>query len=1502
MWQFVCSRIFIAIVFFGAAHGLFVVGPKYIRPNQEYKLVIANHNPAHETVNLMLRIGGEADNGQPLVIRPNKVVLKRSSTAESTFKIPEKLPPGQYKVIIEGTEGFSFHEEAELMHQSKSVSGLIQINKPVFKAGDTVQFRVIVLDTDLKPPTHVESIQVTIRDAQGNLIRKWSTAKLYAGVFDGDLPISSSPMFGTWSIAVQMDEEELVSKTFEVKEYVLSSFGLQVIQSGFPLEVQQCVNLTIVVKDHFGKLVRGSAKFELYLEEDTLDHNRSVELYGMEQVQLKFNKSFDVVDDASNVRVRVTFTEQYTNRTETKEIEVPVYKHPYRVELIPSKPQFLPGHAFPCVLKFTYHDGRPAAGIRGTVEEFALEFKITATSDKDGVIEFELRPNKTSESMEIQFSNDAIDFSEIVNKGEASSNVRHTLTMRAPVVAKLNEVMKNKVKCSEKMTFLVYYMLSKGNIIASGFRTISSKKSYTLDITTTERMMPKTKLVVATVVQRTLVYDYQDIEIGDFHNGFNLSIDENEIKPGRQIVLTVTGRPGSYVGLASYDASLASTMLGLQTDAIEKVIRVLPESLVQQKVETQMFCSREPNRTMYTFNLGISNKADQHSEKIAFRLNPNILTNVIQNLDNLIKLPTGCGEQNMINFVPNIIALDYLKAMISTNTSFGKLIEQSTDFLRKGYQNQMEYRKDDGAFSVFQHRDGSVFLTAFVAKSMQAASKHIDVDKPMIDKAYAWLASKQDRTGRFDEVGYIYDKEIQGGLRNGIALTSYVLIALLEHPELKTKYEQIVRKGLNYLDSKFSSIDNAYDLSLATYALMLSDHSRNNQALNKLIAMSTYVSKTDERYWNTTNNIEATAYALLSFVQANKYQEAIPMMHWLLNQRTETGSFGGTQNTFVGLQALTTFAKNICPFENEYSADLKLEQKNHKKFRMNTNEVSIGSYNAIEKVIRVLPESLVQQKVETQMFCSREPNRTMYTFNLGISNKADQHSEKIAFRLNPNILTTVIQNLDNLIKLPTGCGEQNMIKFVPNIIALDYLKAMISTNTSFEKSIEQATDFLRKGYQNQMGYRKKDGAFSVFHSEDGSVFLTAFVAKSMQAASKHIDVDKPMIDKAYAWLASKQDSTGRFDEVGYIFDKEIQGGLRNGIALTSYVLIALLEHSELKTKYEQIVWKGLSYLDSKFSSIDNAYDLSLATYAFMLSDHSRRHQSLDKLIAMSTFVRKTDERYWNTTNNIEATAYALLSFVKANKYQEAIPMMHWLLNQRYETGSFEGTQNTFVGLQALTTFAKNICPFQNEYFADLKIEQKNHKNFRMNNNEDSIGSYSEIPKNTRTLEVDVGGKGFGLLEVIYEYTLNLQNFSHRFDLSLQKQDTGSDYALELRVCASFIPIGTDTRSNMALVEVNFPSGYVAEPNPISQATKGNPIEKIELRFGGSAVVVYYMNMGSEKNCFTVTAYKRFKVALIHSAFVTVYDYYDTDLNAIKVYDIKSQTICEICEKGSCPEC
>lgn len=49
-----------------------------------------------------------------------------------------------------------------------------------------------------------------------------------------------------------------------------------------------------------------------------------------------------------------------------------------------------------------------------------------------------------------------------------------------------------------------------------------------------------------------------------------------------------------------------------------------------------------------------------------------IMGPVLTNLNNLVRMPTGCGEQNMIGFVPNIFVLKYL-------TSIGKVTKDIQD-------------------------------------------------------------------------------------------------------------------------------------------------------------------------------------------------------------------------------------------------------------------------------------------------------------------------------------------------------------------------------------------------------------------------------------------------------------------------------------------------------------------------------------------------------------------------------------------------------------------------------------------------------------------------------------------------------------------------------------------------------------------------------------------------------------------------------------------------------
>ncbi|XP_049293332.1 CD109 antigen-like [Anopheles funestus] len=1338
MWQFIRLRILTVILFAAAAHGILVVGPKFIRANQNYTVVISNFNTNLNKVDLMLRIEGHAEDGQNVLNITKSVDVRKQMNRMINFNMPKDLSTGYYKITIDGQRGFSFHKEADLVYLSKTVSGLIQIDKPVFKPGDTVQFRVIVLDTELKPSTRIKTVQVMIRDPQNNVVRQWSSARLYAGVFENNLQIAPTPMLGIWNISVLVDGEVLVSKTFEVKEYVLSSFDVEVVPTVIPLEEHQSLSLTIAAHYHFGKPVKGHVKVELYLEDDKRDQVKEFDVYGMGQVNLQYADYFTVHRDWEDVRVKTTFVEQFTNRTVVKESQITVYKNPYRVELIKESPQFRPGKPFKCTLQFRYHDGTPAKGVTGKVEVMEVGYETTSTTDDKGRILLELSPSDSTETMIVYFSNDddGFFFNEQVDKVEVLTDAYLKLELKSPI--KLNRKLRLMVTCNERMTFFMYYIVSKGNIIDSGFMRPNRQNKYPLELDATEKMIPKAKIIVATVAKQTVIYDFVDIDFEELRNNFELSVDEQELKPGRQIGLRMSGRPGAYVGLAAYD-----------------------KGLLYYNKNHDLFWE-DAMQVFDGFHAIDENEFDKFNSMGLFG---RTLAGI--EFD-------GANDKS---------ARDGLQ----TSNPFTKLVSYRTNFLESWLWKNVTIGRSGTRTMIENVPDTTTswYLTGF-----------------SIDPVYGL-----------------------GIIKKPIQFTTIQPFYIVENLPYSIKRGEAVVLQFTL----FNNLGGEYIADVTLYSV-----ANQTEFIGRPVE--------DISYTKSVSVPPKVGVPISFLVKARK----------------------------LGEMAVRVKASIMLGMETD----------------------------ALEKVIRVMPESLVQPKMESRLFCFDTYKNQTFPINLDFNKKADNDSKKIEFRLNPNLLTTVIENLGNLLAVPSGCGEQNMVNFVPNIVVLDYLHAIGSKEQNL---IDKATSLLRQGYQNQMRYRQTDGSFGVWQNQGGSVFLTAFVAKSMQTASKYItEVDVAMVEKAYDWLASKQHSSGRFDEVGSVIHKDMQGGLRNGIALTSYVLTALLENENAKVKHAAVIQKAMNYLSSKMDNIQNPYDLSIATYALMLNGHSLKDVAFEKLLHMSIVASNDSERYWPTTNRIEATAYALLSFVLAEKYVDGIPVMRWLVNQRYVTGSFPRTQDTFVGLKALTKLAEKISPSRNDYTIQLKYK-KATRYFHINSQDINITNFEDIPEDTKSLEINVGGIGFGLLQVVYQYSLNLVNFENRFKLDVDKQNTGSDYELRLKVCANFIPKVSDDRSNMALIEVYFPSGYVVDRNPISEQSSINPIQNTEIRYGGTSVVVYYNNMGIERNCFTVTAYRRFKVALKRPAYVVVYDYYDPNLNAIKLYEVDKQEVCEICDEGDCPK-
>ena len=79
-----------------------------------------------------------------ITVQPNKTELLSLHLDDLTVN-------NHFKLVAEGLSGLVFKNESALNVESKNVSIFIQTDKAIYKPGETIRFRVLVLDSQLRP-------------------------------------------------------------------------------------------------------------------------------------------------------------------------------------------------------------------------------------------------------------------------------------------------------------------------------------------------------------------------------------------------------------------------------------------------------------------------------------------------------------------------------------------------------------------------------------------------------------------------------------------------------------------------------------------------------------------------------------------------------------------------------------------------------------------------------------------------------------------------------------------------------------------------------------------------------------------------------------------------------------------------------------------------------------------------------------------------------------------------------------------------------------------------------------------------------------------------------------------------------------------------------------------------------------------------------------------------------------------------------------------------------
>jgi CD109 antigen len=386
-------------------------------------------------------------------------------------------------------------------------------------------------------------------------------------------------------------------------------------------------------------------------------------------------------------------------------------------------------------------------------------------------------------------------------------------------------------------------------------------------------------------------------------------------------------------------------------DAAIKTVIIEPEGVAREIVDNLVLSAGITK----TIDTSIPELVVNDSGRAYIAITSSFLTQTIDGLDALLQMPFGCGEQNMINFAPDVYITKYLR---DSGQLKPEIMAKAEKLMITGYQRELTYRRTDGSFSAFGMSDqsGSLWLTAFVLKSFSQAKDIIYIDDSVLSSAVKWITSHQNSDGSFDPVGFVHHQEMLGGLKGKDALTAYTAIALMEAGEKASS-----GKAVAYLETKLGEMTDSYAIAITTYALELAQSAKRGDAYKKLMSLA----KEDENglHWggdiiepepltkegrmmpafrpdiNRSASIETTAYATLALVKHGDAFNASKASKWLVSKRNAYGGYGSTQDTVVTLQALTEYATNT-----RSDADLTVTLKGNgidKQLKINKNNYDV---------------------------------------------------------------------------------------------------------------------------------------------------------------------------------------------------------------------------------------------------------------------------------------------------------------------------------------------------------------------------------------------------------------------------------------------------------------------------------------------------------------------------------------------------------------------------------
>ncbi|XP_071793986.1 alpha-2-macroglobulin-like isoform X2 [Asterias amurensis] len=1465
--------------------GYLVVSPKVLFSGKNESICVTISGSS-EPVDVTLRF--MEDNVTQIAAFP--LFSVEFSTACSTIQVPT-FDESRKNVILNVQMKRFASMDTELMDEKtvtvikKGSETFIQTDKPIYKPGQSVMFRVLTLDENLKPDTTPIS-QIWVETPSNIRVAQWLDEVGEEGLVDLMVPMSANPPLGEWKIVVIRGKER-TERTFKVNKYVLPKFEIVATMPPFILINAKEFDVRICARYTYGHPVRGAFSADITIEQ----YQSWYSYYTRERPVLRF-ESADTGDSgcgtvtvsgeelylnssdfsiwSSQLKVDVNFTEEATGVTLSETIlsKKGLITTDPLVLAFDGPSTFKPGMPFNVALSVKYPDGTPASGQEVTVTArtgYTKEiFNQIYTSPEDGLIDVALG--------DLDINITSLDIFAVANG------------------------FKNYNSSDTGYNYLYIY-----DPIASLF----TEASYSPSGSFVQVEPVDEKLRPGTEQQITIRYtaDTEDDEAIDWYFVFMsrgeilrvpvANVEENVARRKRE------SEPYSFDDIFGPDPpeTVNITTPG-QLQSIQKIFRVSADmSPITRLLVYYIRADQEVVADSVTFDVL---PVFENEVTIAFTSDEKTPGGKAT-----LKLSAAEGSLCSVGIVDKSVYVLEDPETITKDKVFDKIRETDQHYNNYWTPNQSDHCPNEypywwyGVDGLDRRRRKRTSVPYFGGGSVYDDSSKAFKDMGLLFLTNLKVETRPCNTGQHpvalpyyseaDGAGGLDDVGFGGGAEQDLAASVRSIF-----PE--TWLWKLVRIGESGegeidLDVPHTITDwksNGFCTSTQSgFGISETSTLRAFQPFFVSLTLPYSIIRGEEV------PIKATVFNYLS-------EECLVVRVTLL----ESSKIGVAGNTLIHSVCVCAGKSETIEFEVTGKAVGEAEIEVHAVSVTDDellcgNEVAMskdtGISDAVRRKLLVEPEGIPNEYSINKYFCPSELQGSSYIekFGLSVPPKAVEDSVRGVMTLTGDMLGQTISNLDNLLQIPTGCGEQNMLGFVPNIVAMQYFT---KSGTLTEDLRFKAETNLKKGYMQELNYRHKDGSYSAFGESDdsGSTWLTAYVVRSFAQAAKFIHIDQTDLDVSLDWLKERQNVRGCFNAVGKLCHKAMAGGVNNEITLTAYVVISMLEAGVAPE--ESVIQAATECLENAADNLVDTYATAQLAYASALTGHRDTPSLMSTLDELA--VVEGNLKHWVSNRNdsaefstyyrasqqaqeIEMTAYVLLASIEYMPIQQArvtgSQIARWLVSQRSSNGGFSSTQDTVVGLQALAAYAGLLSSDPLKMRVELMQSSKKLHQFELLEKNKLVMQERQlgVPNN---YIIRARGRGCGLIQFTVHYNL-LPITPPLAPFTLTKRSQNLDNKCKhfsMNLCASYS--GGD-EANMVLTQVTLMTGFSPDPSSIENLKAQSAVSIIKRIDTEGKVVSFYLEQGldSEPVCWDFVATRDFDVKNAKPGIVNMFDYYEKDL-------------------------